>query len=767
MDLKLKDNSQLTLPTGYFPVEYIESSGYPNINTGFSISMYNNSTFKIDAVIEVIDNIESSPAIYNAVGSYRRVSLVCDNSITNFLAYAGTFTSSQSPASVEFSGKVHIIHTQGKITINDVTTTVPYASANASGVLNLLTQPSKTRICSFKCYTGSTLVRDYIPVISYQEGHFGEACLYDKVNGVFYYSASTGSFTANPSQGLYDTITSAYIKDCPNILGINLLRSCINLNRVRVDIGNQSGPISELYKYSSYNGFNDNYENQTKPRLVGTWTISNYWTNDELTYLQSVFDGLTISSDSNKNIETLLENDGMAVQTIDHDKPEYNQPIAESLISNGIGHTLVSDNTKYFITKDEAAAITSLPVTLFRGNTDIESFDEFKYWIGLTTITGGTSSSDLGLFGGCTALTSIKIPKGVTTIGAYSFYNDSTLNRITLPSTITTIGSYAFYGCNNITGDIVLPETLTSIGQLAFYGCHNIANLTARASSVIYNNALHNSGNGTGTLKINSIRSYSNSAVVYRYKTILIYGNTAHTSANVPIFQGTHGTIASAIEVIRVKGECQPGANYGANLILQVNQSISYNKFKFFEVMGTYSTTNTAPGLVNSNNVFATTFIAHAGYNGIAGTPTTFRASYSRFNMLYVGDGSSRANDEAVLALYLADTNWSAYSAKLATWYDYNGEYKWYYITDNLTNCTNTNPDEWPHITRGNAYETTIVADEGMTIDSVTVEMLDTDTTSPTYDTMVDITSSVYDSSTGEINIPSVTGNVVITASAS
>ena len=54
-----------------------------------------------------------------------------------------------------------------------------------------------------------------------------------------------------------------------------------------------------------------------------------------------------------------------------------------------------------------------------------------------------------------------------------------------------------------------------------------------------------------------------------------------------------------------------------------------------------------------------------------------------------------------------------------------------------------------------------------MTLDSVTVEMYEAVDNGVTPNTPTDITNDVYNASTGEINIPAVTGNVVITASAS
>lgn len=75
-----------------------------------------------------------------------------------------------------------------------------------------------------------------------------------------------------------------------------------------------------------------------------------------------------------------------------------------------------------------------------------------------------------------------------------------------------------------------------------------------------------------------------------------------------------------------------------------------------------------------------------------------------------------------------------------------------YNITNNLTNCANSNVNT--SVVENSSYVANITANDGYTLDSVIVTMGGTD-----------ITSSAY--SDGQINISSVTGNIVITASAS
>jgi adhesin/invasin len=74
-----------------------------------------------------------------------------------------------------------------------------------------------------------------------------------------------------------------------------------------------------------------------------------------------------------------------------------------------------------------------------------------------------------------------------------------------------------------------------------------------------------------------------------------------------------------------------------------------------------------------------------------------------------------------------------------------------YTITNTLTNVTNSNTAT--SVNENDSYTATLTADTGYTLDSVTVTMGGTD-----------VTSTVY--ADGVISITSVTGNVVITASA-
>lgn len=133
---------------------------------------------------------------------------------------------------------------------------------------------------------------------------------------------------------------------------------------------------------------------------------------------------------------------------------------------------------------DEAAAVTDIG-TIFSNyywddekskyivlNRGINTFTEFKYFVGLTAIPACAFEDDHydeetnhlmkiclpstiktignGAFSGCDDLAKIDIPQGVTTIEAGAFDYCSSLTKITLPASITAIEAYVFGYCPNL-----------------------------------------------------------------------------------------------------------------------------------------------------------------------------------------------------------------------------------------------------------------------------------------------------------------------------
>ena len=90
-----------------------------------------------------------------------------------------------------------------------------------------------------------------------------------------------------------------------------------------------------------------------------------------------------------------------------------------------------------------------------------------------------TSNDEIGeyAFYGCSGLTSLTLPVGITSIGEFAFSGCSGLTSLTLPAGITSIGEYAFYGCSGLTS-LTLPAGITEIGESTFSNCSGLTSLT-------------------------------------------------------------------------------------------------------------------------------------------------------------------------------------------------------------------------------------------------------------------------------------------------
>ena len=139
----------------------------------------------------------------------------------------------------------------------------------------------------------------------------------------------------------------------------------------------------------------------------------------------------------------------------------------------------------------EARAVKSIE-GVFGAIKTYNSFDEFQYFTGVTTIPDymfqgwrlksiilptSIKTIQYGAFKECTALQKIEIPYGVSAIEAELFRDCHALSQVVLPETIQGISNYAFTGCNSL-ASITLPESLTTIYSYAFFDCKGIKSIT-------------------------------------------------------------------------------------------------------------------------------------------------------------------------------------------------------------------------------------------------------------------------------------------------
>ncbi len=104
-------------------------------------------------------------------------------------------------------------------------------------------------------------------------------------------------------------------------------------------------------------------------------------------------------------------------------------------------------------------------------------------YISYNSLCKYTSNDKLGdyAFEGCSGLTSLTLPSGVTEIGWGAFEGCKGLISLTIPSSVTSIGWGVFYGCSGLTS-LTIPSSVTSIGECAFYGCSGLTSLTIPSS---------------------------------------------------------------------------------------------------------------------------------------------------------------------------------------------------------------------------------------------------------------------------------------------
>ena len=332
----------------------------------------------------------------------------------------------------------------------------------------------------------------------------------------------------------------------------------------------------------------------------------------------------------------------------------------------------------------------------FKGNTTIVDFKEFKYFKGTTTLyyqgfQGCTNLQKIGLpptintttqnqvFANCTRITEIhitdiekylRIPWATAALatghpfgpgsGGHLYLNGTEITSVTFPSGYTDIKGGALYKHIYITS-VTIPSGYTSIGNSAFSGCSGLTDLTVPSSVTSVDlSAFGGAGNQTGTLIINSNVSNNGTKGIY-FKRVIINGNFSSVGSGTPF------NSSRFIEEMRISG------NITSESAVMYGGSGQSAKLKFFELGGT----SNANLFYNENYTVASSgAIIHLAYNGIACTPTRVRASYGRITKIYVGPGESQAGDQAILDMYLTDSDWSAYSSKLDLWWNYDGEYK-------------------------------------------------------------------------------------------
>lgn len=312
------------------------------------------------------------------------------------------------------------------------------------------------------------------------------------------------------------------------------------------------------------------------------------------------------------------------------------------------------------IKPSQAALVTDSQFgTTFRQNANITSFDEFQYFTGITSLAN------------------------------YAFQACTALESIVLPTSLTTIAAQVFRNCSSLSGTVVIPSSVTSIGNSTFAGCLSVENMTIESTSTVGSNITGSSesstfGDGTGTFHHKGSMT-NNANYVFNFRRIIIDGDFSNTANYAMRYLVVNS--ATTFQAMKIGGNYSAAGTSALNC-RPIQGNLSPNeagqKYSFLEIMGTITSGYCILGADNYVSL-ANGFILHLGYDTVTNdalpcTPAIAGASFNRLAKIYVGKGQSAAEDNAILAKYTADADWSAYSSKLDTWYNY-------------VNGPNANPD--------------------------------------------------------------------------
>ena len=123
---------------------------------------------------------------------------------------------------------------------------------------------------------------------------------------------------------------------------------------------------------------------------------------------------------------------------------------------------------------DSASSIKAVPAKAFANCSALAT----------VKLPAGVTSLGTAAFSGCKALSSVALPSGVKALPASLFSGCTSLKSLAIPAAATTIGASAFSGCTAL-ASISIPANVSSVGANAFAGCTKLASASFAGGSKV------------------------------------------------------------------------------------------------------------------------------------------------------------------------------------------------------------------------------------------------------------------------------------------
>ena len=265
------------------------------------------------------------------------------------------------------------------------------------------------------------------------------------------------------------------------------------------------------------------------------------------------------------------------------------------------------------LSEEEAAAVTSLNKA-FRKNKEITSFDELRYFTGLTAVSDMdfffcTSLVSMTLpknladvpettFTGCESLTNLKVAEGneyYCTIDGLLYDKNITLllfcptkktGAVVVPATVKKIGTNGFYECAELTA-ITLPDKLEELGDAVFVGCTNLTTIHIPASVKIMGLGQVSACTNLESITVDEANTYFQSidGVLYTKSDITLMSYPNKKGKEYVVQDGTKGIDAYSFCYTEIEKVTLPASIIG----------IGYLAFGYCENLKTIVSLNPSP----------------------------------------------------------------------------------------------------------------------------------------------------------------------------